>query len=97
MDLSCGVGKALKDSADSDGHQQRGFGAHWGRNVAWGKNHQTRLTYWGHVMRSVSIEKAMMLGIFSGMRRGHQNCTDWILSKVTMASTRLERMARVGL
>jgi len=43
-----------------------------------GKITKLRLTYFGHVMRTASLENAMMLGMVSGKRkRGHQK-TCWL-------------------
>uniref|UniRef100_W5NAB6 Reverse transcriptase domain-containing protein n=1 Tax=Lepisosteus oculatus TaxID=7918 RepID=W5NAB6_LEPOC len=43
-----------------------------------GKITRLRLTYFGHVMRSDSLEKAMMLGMVSGTRRRGCQRTRWL-------------------
>ncbi|MBJ5695551.1 hypothetical protein JGG83_23145 [Salmonella enterica subsp. enterica serovar Derby] len=43
-----------------------------------GKITKLRLTYFGHVMRSNSLEKAIMLGIVSGKRKPGRQRTRWL-------------------
>ena len=43
-----------------------------------GKITRLRLTYFGHVMRSYSLEKAMLLGMVSGKRRRGRQRTRWL-------------------
>ena len=43
-----------------------------------GKITRLRLSYFGHVMRSESLEKSMMIGIVSGVRRRGRQRMSWL-------------------
>ena len=43
-----------------------------------GKIAKQRLSYFGHVMRSTSLEKDLMLGLVSGNRRPGRQRTRWL-------------------
>jgi hypothetical protein len=57
-----------------------------------GKIIKLRLTYFGHVMRSDSMEKAMMLGMVSGTRRRGRQRTRWLDNIKTDTGLTMERL-----